>query len=153
MKDFKFSILWRLVVSIIYEIVSIIYMVILFQDNPGGEVVLLLEWAPLFKYVFPALLLFSVAIYAFFSIVDCSCLLFNSKMLKKRYIRTTDERLVRIREKSGAKITRVILYIEILVTIIFGASDPVLFAGLLLNAILIGLVSLSFRIFYSIKLQ
>lgn len=153
MKEFRISIIWRLIVSITYEIVSVIYIVRLFMDEPSGEWELLLEWAPLFKYIFPSILMFSVALLSLVNIVDTLCLLINSKLMKKRYIRITDERLVLIREKSGSKIFRVILYMEVLITILFGATDPVLFAGLLLNVMLIASVFVGFRVFYSYKLK
>jgi len=153
MKEFRISIIWRLIVSITYEVVSVIYIVRLFVDEPSGEWELLLEWTPLFKYIFPSILMFSVALLSLVNIVDTLCLLISSKQMKKRYIRITDERLVLIREKSGSKIFRVILYMEVLITILFGANDPILFAGLLLNVMLIASVFVGFRVFYSCKLK
>jgi hypothetical protein len=153
MNEYRTSIIWRLIISITYEIISVIYIVRLFMDAPSGELELILEWAPLFKYIFPSILMFSVSLLSLVNIVDALCLLLNSKFLKKRYIRITDERLVLIREKSGSKIFRVIIYMEVLITIIFGATDPVLFTGLLLNVMLITLVFIGFRAYYSIKLK
>ena len=153
MKKFKTDVIWRLIISITYEIFSVVFIIRLFFPEPPEEIVLLLEWAPLFKYVFPSILMFSVAIYSLITMIDSIFLLANPKLIKKRFIHNTDERILLIRQKSGSKFFRVVLYIEIIITIIFGVSDPVVFAGLLMNDIILVLVYTGFRIYYSISLK
>jgi uncharacterized membrane protein len=152
MSNYKKYHILRLILGCIFLILSMIYIIKLYVDQPTGEIVILLGIAPIFKYVFPSIFLFSIAMYSLYTVIDATLLLIDNNRLKNRSIKDHDERIITIREKSGTRFFKVVIVVEVLMTILLGSSNPFLFAGLLSNVILILFIYLLFMWYHSSKI-
>ena len=76
----------------------------------------------------------------------------NPEQLKKAYIAETDERSLMIRQKAGSAVMNIIMYGLSVGALVAGNFNETVFVTLLAACLFVGLVGVSFKLYYRVKL-